>query len=166
MQKVSSSNCGRLYHETQTASNIHCDSETLADLHCRHLGMFFLKLGVYHVIPLNGMPCFIASLGLLADQENRGRTEVQVMVAVNGSLQRPPHLHTYKPHFNIIRTFKSVCSKFSSLSLNNTAEVNYIYLFIYLFMYFLNFTSAKASKKMMNMNIESFSFYSQHELLF
>jgi hypothetical protein len=33
-------------------------------------------------------------------------------------------------------------------------------------MYFLNFTSAKASKKMMNMNIESFSFYSQHELLF
>jgi ribonuclease HI len=65
--KLSSPNCRRCYHETETASHVLCDCEALADLRFRHLGRFFLKPGDYHEILLSRILCFIARTGLLAD---------------------------------------------------------------------------------------------------
>jgi hypothetical protein len=60
LEKVSSSNCRRCYHETLTASHVLCDCEALAHLRFRHSGRFFLKPGDYHEIPPSRILCFIA----------------------------------------------------------------------------------------------------------
>jgi hypothetical protein len=49
----------------ETASQILCDSEILAELRFCHLGRHFMKTGDYHEIPLGKKLYFAVGMGLL-----------------------------------------------------------------------------------------------------
>jgi hypothetical protein len=92
---VSSPNSIRCYHETKTASHVVCDCEAVTGFWFCHLSSFFQKTD-YHEIPLSRILCFIASMGLPADQKNVNAWETTYWSQCKGCFSTHTiHTHTH-----------------------------------------------------------------------